>query len=253
MNKIYIKGDVHAKFSELMMPKADWIGAGDYLIVCGDFGIWEWPPNQDVTFDRLAKMPYTILFVDGNHENFDVLYSLPVEEWHGGKVHKIRDNVIHLMRGQVFEICGKTFFTMGGASSHDIMDGILEPDDPELERKIGILNRAERYFYRINHVSWWKEELPSPEEYAEAVENLTRHGWRVDCVLTHCCPNEIQDMLSYGNYEYDELTTWLEWLRTKLSFRHWFFGHYHSDRTFGIRYHLLYREFFDLSDVIEDE
>ena len=31
------------------------------------------------------------------------------------------------MRGQVFEIEGKTFFTMGGAASHDIQDGILDP------------------------------------------------------------------------------------------------------------------------------
>ena len=77
--------------------------------------------------DWLEGKPFTTLFVDGNHENFDRLYAYPVEEWHGGKVHKIRPSVIHMMRGQVFAIDGKSVFTFGGASSHDIDGGILEP------------------------------------------------------------------------------------------------------------------------------
>ena len=36
---------------------------------------------------------------------------------HGGKVHRIRPHVLHLMRGQVFDIEGHTFFTMGGVKS----------------------------------------------------------------------------------------------------------------------------------------
>lgn len=49
----------------------------------------------------------------------------PVAEWHGGKVHRIRPHVLHLMRGQIFELEGCRFFTMGGAKSHDIEDGIF--------------------------------------------------------------------------------------------------------------------------------
>ena len=37
-----------------------------------------------------------------------------------------------LERGQVFDLGGRTFFTMGGASSHDIQDGVLEPDAPDI-------------------------------------------------------------------------------------------------------------------------
>lgn len=55
-----------------------------------------------------------------NHENFDRLMAYPVEEWHGGKIQRIRPSVIHLMRGQVFELEEKKLFTFGGASSHDI-------------------------------------------------------------------------------------------------------------------------------------
>ena len=66
------------------------------------------------------------LLTDGNHENFDRLYAYPVEMWHGGKVHKIRPSVIHLMRGQIFELEEKKIFTFGGASSHDISAGIRQ-------------------------------------------------------------------------------------------------------------------------------
>lgn len=63
--------------------------------------------------------------MDGNHENFDLINEYPVEEWCGGKVHIIRcdkegkPKIIHLMRGQVFEIEGKKIFTVGGAYSID--------------------------------------------------------------------------------------------------------------------------------------
>lgn len=79
----------------------------------------------------------------------------------------IRDSVIHLMRGQVYDIAEKRIFTMGGASSHDIDAGILEPDDPDFRRKHRQLDKQMAH-YRINHVSWWKEELPDDTEYETA-------------------------------------------------------------------------------------
>lgn len=130
----------------------------DYVIICGDFGgVW----NKEVEnkeekhlLDWLEGKPFTTLFVDGNHENFDRLYSYPVELWHGGKVHKIRPSVIHLMRGQIYEIDGKSFFTFGGASSHDIESGILDPEDPDFKEKKKWLDREWRS-YRVNHITWW--------------------------------------------------------------------------------------------------
>ena len=76
----------------------------DYMIACGDFGcVWNGDKSDDPQLDRLEALPFTVLFVDGNHENFDALKEYPVEQWHGGMVHKIRPHVIHLMRGQAFE------------------------------------------------------------------------------------------------------------------------------------------------------
>lgn len=99
-----------------------------------------------------------------------------------------------LERGQVFELGGKRIFAMGGASSHDIRDGILEPDDPLFQKKFQRLN-AQGALFRINHRSWWEEELPSEEEYEEARANLEKAGWAVDYIVTHCAPTSIQNAL----------------------------------------------------------
>jgi len=129
----------------------------------GDFGgVWnkdEESKLETMILDWLDCKPFTTLFVDGNHENFDRLMAYQLEEWKGGKAHKIRPSVIHLMRGQVYELEGKKIFTFGGASSHDIDGGILELDDPDFKKKKKALDKGWKP-YRINHLSWWKEELP---------------------------------------------------------------------------------------------
>ena len=110
------------------------MGREDYLIVTGDFGgLWDGGPKDQYWLDWLEGKPFTTLFVDGNHENFDLLNTLPERQWNGGSVHVAREHVLHLMRGQVFTFGGLTWFTMGGASSHDIQDGILDPADPNFE------------------------------------------------------------------------------------------------------------------------
>ena len=103
---------------------------------------------------------------------------MPVSEWNGGKVHFVRPNVIHLMRGQVFTLQGQTYFTFGGASSHDIQDGILDPEtyafgtqDPAFKTKRKCLDSLGA-MYRIKGVSWWERELPSEQEMVEGLENL---------------------------------------------------------------------------------
>ena len=57
--------------------------------------------------------------MDGNHENFDILYKYPVEKWNDGKIHRITPNIVHLMRGEIYSIEGKTIFTFGGGTTVD--------------------------------------------------------------------------------------------------------------------------------------
>ena len=141
MSKIYITGDTHGDVRRLNATsffEQKEMTKDDYVVILGDFGlVWDWrgeSREERNWLNWLEDKPFTTLFIDGNHENHDRLNDMEVEDWHGGKVHKIRPTVLHLMRGQVFNIDSKKIFTFGGASSHDIKDGILEPGDPRIKR-----------------------------------------------------------------------------------------------------------------------
>ncbi len=245
---IYITGDTHSEFNTRLntraFPEQREMTKDDYVIICGDFGgVWyqEEDKNEKYWLDWLENKPFTTLFIDGNHENFDRLYNYPVAEWNGGKIHKIRPSVIHLMRGQVFTLDGKKIFTFGGASSHDISGGILDKDDPDFKKKKKELDE-EWICYRINHVSWWKQELPSEEEMAEGLKNLADNNNTVDFIITHCCSSSTQALLSHGMFKTDILTNYLEEIRQKATFKKWFFGHYHDNKNINAEEILLYEQ-----------
>lgn len=161
---IYATGDTHGnfeRFREEYFPEQASMTKDDYVIVCGDFGgVWDGGKQEQKRLDRLEQLPFTLLFVSGNHENFDLLAEYPVEDWNGGKIQRIRPHVIHLLRGQVFQLQGHSFFTMGGGKSHDIEDGILSPFAEDFREQY-LYYRSIGARFRVNHRSWWKEEMPS--------------------------------------------------------------------------------------------
>lgn len=242
---IWVTGDCHGKFERFKLkyyPEQAEMAKEDIMIICGDFGgVWFGDSRDDDDLDWLERLPFTLAFVDGNHENYDAITAYPVEEWHGGKIHRIRPHVLHLMRGQIFELEGYRFFTMGGARSHDIEDGILELDDPDFERKFLMLQRKPRARFRINHISWWEQELPSDEEYAEARRNLDRCGWQADYIITHCAPTSTAMMESHHN-EADELTEFFQEVKEKAEYSYWLFGHYHDNRAIDSKHILLWEQ-----------
>ena len=225
---IYITGDTHGdqlRFIEGNMPgESEWT-SDDFLIICGDFGfVFSDSKIENQFLYYLENKPYTICFCDGNHENFPRIYGYPEQAWHGGRIHRIRNNIIHLMRGYVFTIDGKTIFTMGGAYSID-------------------------KYMRKEGYSWWKEELPSNTEYREAIKNLEEHNKQVDYIITHTAPREIiRRMCKYPDEHDMELTGFLEWIMYEVQFKKWFFGHWHFDREVGEKFRAVW---FDVVPVEE--
>ncbi len=242
---IYLTGDTHGevqRFSADSFPEQKEMTKDDYVIILGDFGlVWDYRGEsgyEKYWLEWLEEKPFTTLFIDGNHENHDRLDAMPVEEWHGGKAHKIRPSIIHLMRGQVFDIDGVKVFAFGGAASHDIKDGVLEPGDPRIRR----WNRDNNKLFRINKQSWWDRELPSKVELAEGMENLDKVGWKVDFVLTHCTSASTTAMISTAHSEADVLTRYLQEIKERLQYRYWFFGHHHMDKTISANEYCLYEQ-----------
>lgn len=249
---VILTGDTHADFSRFTsknFPEIKEMTKDDFIIILGDFGgIWDCikSSNREVgELDFLSKKPCTFCFVDGNHENYDRLYTeFPVVDFHGGKAHKIRGNIFHLMRGYIFDFDGKKFFVMGGASSHDISDGVLDPDlFPDLKS----FNKVyERWYYqgrmfRVKGVSWWEREIPSEEELERGRNTLRNAGYKVDYVLAHCLPQTICGALGY--YGSDRLTQYFdELLEEGLDFKEWHCGHYHRIIDVLDKYHIHYED-----------
>jgi predicted phosphodiesterase len=218
---IFVTGDVHGNhdISKLNSDNFDVteLTKDDFVIVAGDFGlVWNNSKRDQYWLKWLDKKPFTTLFVDGNHENHEMLDNMPVVEWNGGKVHFINNSVIHLMRGQVFELEGLNFFTFGGADSIDKL-------------------------YRVENISWWKREMPSVVEYEEGLANLERCNNIVDYVITHTCPLKIFNQLATYK-ESTVLENYFDQIEQQIVFKHWFFGHYHISQKIEDKFTALYNE-----------
>lgn len=245
---IYITGDCHgdwSRFSTEAFPEQKEMTRDDFVIVCGDFGLWENDNTEKWWFKWLSEKPFTLLFVDGNHENFDRLYSdeFDIVDYHGGKAHKIRENIYHLMRGHIFDLCGKKFFVFGGASSHDIKDGILKKEDyPSKRALLNDYNRRTKRgeLLRIDHISWWEQELPTEEEMAFGLSNLAKSGNKIDYIVSHCCPQQISSLC--GFFSSDKLTSYFDSIYENVDFSRWFFGHYHDDKQILTKFIMLYEQ-----------
>ncbi len=222
---IYITGDTHGgvdmrKLSRRELKRAH-IGltGNDHLIITGDFGfpftpddIKEYESGEKTEYTEFIRWfkerPYKVLFVDGNHDNHDWWSRQPVTEMFGGRVqvHPHSQNVIHLMRGEVYEIEGRSFFTFGGAASVD---------------------KA----YRIEGFSWWSGEEATDDEIERALDNLEKVSYKVDHIITHTLPGSVITRLPIlGIKDYPCRTAeFLDEVLERVQYDKWFCGHFHID------------------------
>lgn len=226
----YVTGDTHGNYDiyKLSTPSLNKnnisLTSNDYLIICGDFGlVWNNSPDENYWLDWLNEKPCITLFVDGNHENHNLLNQMKPMLWNGGFVRQIRPKVMHLMRGQIFNIDGTIFFTMGGAASIDKQ-------------------------FRREGVSWWAEEMPSVEEYKAANKNLEKANFKVDYILTHTAPTSIVNQLIPEIKPPDKLTNYLENIKENVDYKHWYFGHFHIDEDIYDEHTVLYNSIIKIGE-----
>ena len=218
-NRLFITGDTHGdiditKLTTKQFPLQKQLTKDDYVIICGDFGaIWSGNELDENLLKWYKEKPWTTLFVDGNHDNFDLLETYPVTEWNGGKVQFINDSVIHLMRGQVYTIGEVTILTCGGAMSHD-------------------RGKATHTEERDIHKIWWPQEMVTGYDLIEAKENLKKVDNKVDLVITHTVPSDVR--LRMGYYTNPDISEdYIEEMLKGLDYKWHFCGHYHVNEQYG--------------------
>lgn len=228
MSRIFLSGDSHFAAEYKRFSFKHWslgreLSREDYVIILGDFGIcWDNSKEENYWLDWFEDKPWTTLWIDGNHQNFPLLYNYPLDKWNGGWTHLIRPHIRHLVRGEIFEINNKTFFCLGGAASID-----------KHLRKEG--------------KTWWSEEIPTYIEFEFAADNLRKHNMKVDYILTHTTSNRTIQKFDHYFPQFDSVTNFLDkFVEEEVDYKINFFGHFHQDRTIDDKHYLLYNDIIEL-------
>lgn len=228
MGRIFITGDKHRTFVPLFwLAEKENLDGTDVLIIAGDAG-YVWDEDYPHDIESLQQIfPGTITFVDGNHENHFLLNHMEIETWNRGRVHRIGERVLHLMRGEIYSIYGKCFFVFGGAKSSD-----------QDRRQEG--------------VSWWKEEEPTPEEMEYARQQLKQHECEIQYIITHEAPRFVRKYIAKKKSmepQYplpEELEQWYFEMEKMIQFQKWYFGHMHVDQMITEKLQGVYHQFITL-------
>jgi hypothetical protein len=240
---VYIVGDTHGTLDikkivniKKIYDNSNYSYNEIFVIVLGDFGlIWDnYPSKKESNLKSFYNsMPFTTLFIDGNHENFDRLFSKEFKEisMFSNKVKKISNKIFYLQRGHIYNIQNNTFFCMGGGESIDKN-------------------------YRIPYVSWWKQELPSKKEMDYGLHSLSCYNNKIDYVLTHTCSDLMYKKIKKEGFllkNDSELETGLrkyfDYIEKNIKFKKWFFGHFHFDIQLDTKHSCLYNELTETINV----
>lgn len=224
---IYVTGDMHGDLERLYDREFRKLKKDDILLVCGDFGyIFDGSKTEKQVVNFFAKRKFVTAFVEGTHDNLDTINRCRTTIWKGGMVHRIKGNLLHLMRGQIFNIDGYTFFAFGGGES-------IDKD------------------MRVETGKWWREEEATPAEMANGARVLDEAGCSVDYIITHEPPSIVKSamLLRRGsNDRVNKLNGYLEEIGRSCEFRHWYFGSLHEDRVITEHHTCVFRKVLPVVD-----
>ena len=177
----------------------------DTVIILGDAGIvWSVPMNVEVE-EFYSNLDFTVLFLDGNHENFDELNKYGLVDKYGAKVKKILNNVFHLLRGESYLINSLKILVFGGAYS-------IKRDTND------------------SAVKTWTEELPNDIDMNYGLKTIEKNNYAFDYILTHQGPRSFLDEIKYVYSDKEiRFLEFLDTIKTHVKFKHWYFGHIHQD------------------------
>ena len=199
---VYVTGDMHGDYSCFKRRALRRLKKGDTLIVCGDFGfLFDDSKKEEKWLKKIGRQRYNTVFVEGVHDNLNLIEKYPAEEWNGGMTHIISGRLRHLCRGNIFNVDGLTLFVFGGG----------EPPT-------------------ANDVPWGDRLLPSQEDIDSAQKRLRAAGSKADYIITHCCGHKLKSLLTMVESNANVMDDFFDEIRKNVSYKGWMFAGYHIDR-----------------------
>lgn len=240
LKHVLITGDMHSRIDERlqyikdMMP--EYLPEETAVIVLGDFGANYYLSKHDWKIKHhVAKFGYTIYALRGNHEqraslvkNMEKVY----DKFAHGYVYMEQEfpNIKYFSDEVAeYEIMGKKILCIPGAYSVD-------------------------KWYRLqNDFHWFADEQLTAEEMSHAEKEFG--GKYYDFVFSHTCPVSWEprdlflSMIDQSTVD-KTMEVWMDKFKEKFLWKHWVFGHFHSDRIERPYVEQFYIEVEDLESII---
>jgi predicted phosphohydrolase len=210
---------MHGDFGRFRNSSIRRLKKDDFLIVAGDFGfLWDKTEEEDKTLRKIGKMPYYTLFIEGCHDNYDLINSYPTEDFCGGSAHHISGKLFHLGRGGIFNLCGVRVFAFGGGVSDDISERAA-------------VNR------------YWAEEAASTEDISMARANLKAIGNSFDIAVTHEAPASIKQFLNFEENLLAPVHYFFDEVKEQCTYQKWYFGKLHKRKIIPPKFTALFDDY----------
>lgn len=220
---VYVTGDLHGDLSRLTSGPAKKLKRKDTLIVLGDFGfLWSGGKKEEKILKKLGKRRYNLLFIDGCHENFDLLRNYPTIDYAGGRAKQISGRLHHLQKGEIYTIEGRRLLCFGGGESQE-RDSATEG------------------------LSWWRAELPTHLEMEDCLARLKAQGNQVDYILTHDAPASLYRFMNQHTDETSWFQNYLDTILQTICYKKWFFARYHKDLVLSSKAVAVYKNLLPLN------
>lgn len=218
---ICVTGDTHGDYSRFSHKKIRSLKKDDFLMICGDFGfVWDGSPKEQAMLKKIGSKKYTTLFINGGHDNYELLSRYPEEDFMGGRARCISGNLYMLSSGYIFDLNGTEIFAFGGGQPDDIDAG-------------------------FENTSWWEQELPDEAMLDTARKNLEANGSKADYIFTHEPPGSIAEFLNGGKNPVSpmsRLNIYFDSMKNEIDFKMWFFGKLHRNCHIPPRYTAVFDE-----------
>lgn len=242
---VYVTGDIHGdpikRFSFKAHPKLRELTKDDYMIVLGDCGVpfgyqAPWFNEKEFEYQKqwLSNQKYSFIFICGNHDDYDYVETLPqVNVFNNGSVRKMLDNVFYIDTPGVYDIADQHCLIIPGAESHDVQDGILDPQDETFPETYHKWKKDYSKMFRVKHWNWWEQEKVDTSAIKEHVNEWIDDHF--DFVFTHDSP--CLQRWDYWEKRWSILTDSeraLEFVYYQIEFDAWFHGHFHEWCQYGV-------------------
>lgn len=221
-NNIYITGDTHGEFNNLMKKAiAHRFTNKDLVIILGDVGLNYYGNKKDDSTKRiLSDIPSTFLCIHGNHEMRPTSKTITKKyekiNWQNdiAYVEKKYPRLIMAEDGSRYKINGHEFLIIGGAYSVD----------KEYRLKMGY--------------QWFNDEQLTDEEKENIMNKIITHGQSEDIILAHTCPYKAipkeEFIPGIDQSKVDNSTElFLQSVTDITTFNDFYCGHWHINKTRG--------------------